>query len=192
MSVIAIVIISVIAFILFVSFVCTFNSLIKAKNKVKESFSSIDVHLKLRYDLIPNLVNVVKGYTKHEELIMSQVADLRKKAVEAETQKQKIKIANESGAIIKRLFATSEAYPELKSNKLFKRLSRELVEIEDKISAARRFYNSEINRYNNLVMQFPTNIIAKIFGFKKLESFEIERIEKTDILVGGRFDSDNS
>lgn len=173
----------IVAFLLVVGIICAYNSLVKARNKTKEAFSSIDVHLKLRYDLIPNLVNVVKGYMKHESVLMQQVADVRSKATAAQNEKEKIEAANEAGSVIGKLFATSEDYPELKSDKLFRRLSREMIEIEDKISAARRFYNSAIYKYNNMVMQFPISIVAFMFGFKKKENFQINEIERQNIKV---------
>ena len=172
------IVLGVLAFLLILFVISVFNTLVRARNKVNEAFSSVDVHLKLRYDLIPNLVNVVQGYIKHESEILSKVAELRQKSTSKDTN-QKIWCANEAGRIIGNLFATKEAYPELESNKLFRRLSREMVEIEDRISAARRFYNSEVNRYNNLIMQFPTNLVAKLGGFKKRESFELETIKDT-------------
>lgn len=175
------IVLGVVGFLLILFVISVFNNLVRARNKTKEAFSSIDVHLKLRYDLIPNLVNVVEGYRKHETEIFSRVADIRAKATAAETEKQKAVCAGEAGQLIKHLFATQEDYPELKSNKLFRRLQRELIEIEDKISAARRFYNSEVNRYNNLIMQFPTNVVAKLFGFKKKDTFELESIKEAAV-----------
>ena len=170
------IVLGIVGLFLLFAIIAVFNALVKARNKTKEAFSSIDIHLKLRYDLIPNLVNVVEGYTKHEAEVLEKVAKIRKESKLADTAERKAMCANQAGEIIKTLFATQEDYPELKSNKLFKRLQRELVEIEDKISAARRFYNSEVNRYNNLIMQFPTNIVAFLFGFKKKKSFELTSI----------------
>ena len=158
--------------------ICAYNTLVRARNKTKEAFSSIDVHLKLRYDLIPNLVEVVKGHMQHESEIMAKVSSVRAASSSAVSEKQKIEAANDAGNVIGQLFATSEAYPELKSDQLFRRLSHEMVEIEDKISASRRFYNSQVNKYNNLVMQFPMSIFAWFFGFKKKEIFEIKSIER--------------
>ena len=163
--------------------ITAYNTLVKAQNKTKEAFSSIDVHLKMRYDLIPNLVEAVKGYMKHESEVMKQVTQARVKAEKATSEDEKVVAANQAGKVIKQLFATSEDYPELKSDKLFRRLSREMVEVEDKISAARRFYNSQVNKYNNLVMQFPMSIFAKLFGFKKKKTFEIDSIERQNISV---------
>ena len=163
--------------------VFAYNALVKARNKTKEAFSSIDVHLKMRYDLIPNLVEVVRGHMKHEEKIMSMVANVRSTASKAKNEQEKIAAANEAGKVINQLFATSEDYPDLKSDKLFRRLSREMVDIEDKISAARRFYNSAVNKYNNLVMQFPTSMFAAVFRFKKKETFEINEIERQNISI---------
>ena len=163
--------------------ITAYNTLVRARNKAKEAFSSIDVHLKMRYDLIPNLVEVVKGYMKHEAEIMKQVSAVRSKAASAKSENEKIIAANQAGQVIKELFATSEDYPELKSDKLFRRLSHEMIEVEDKITASRRFYNSQVNKYNNLVMQFPMSIFAKLFGFKKKDNFEIDSIERNNISI---------
>ena len=160
-----------------------YNALVKARNKTKEAFSSIDVHLKMRYDLIPNLAEVVKGHMKHEAQMMNMVARVRATATQAKNEQEKINAANEAGKVLNQLFATSEDYPELKSDKLFRRLSREMVEVEDKISASRRFYNSAVNKYNNLVMTFPMSMFAKVFGFKKKQAFEINEIERQNISV---------
>lgn len=183
MSTLTIIIIVVAVFLLVTINILAYNSLVRARNKAKEAFSSIDVHLKLRYDLIPNLVEVVKGHTKHEAEIMNQVAVVRANAKAAKSENEKIEAANAAGRVIGQLFATGEDYPELKSDKLFRRLSHEMVEIEDKISAARRFYNSQVNKYNNLVMQFPMSIFAKLFGFKKKNTFEIDSIERNNITL---------
>ena len=161
--------------------ICAHNALVRAKNKANEAFSSIDVHLKMRYDLIPNLVEVVKGHMQHEAEVMKNVSAVRANANSAKSIGEKIDAANKAGQVIEQLFATSENYPELKSDKLFRRLSREMVDVEDKISAARRFYNSQVNKYNNLVMQFPMSIFAKVFGFKTEKTFEIDSIERSNI-----------
>lgn len=173
----------VVVLALVIANVCAYNALVKARNKTTEAFSSIDVHLKMRYDLIPNLVEVVKGHMKHEAQIMSMVSRVRSSASRAKNEQEKIAAANEAGKVLNQLFATSEDYPELKSDKLFRRLSREMVDIEDKISASRRFYNSAVNKYNNLVMQFPMSMFAKVFGFKKKQTFEINEVERQNISV---------
>ena len=173
----------VVGLIIILSNIFAYNALVRARNKVKEAFSSIDVHLKMRYDLIPNLIEVVKGHMQHEAEIMQKVSKVRSAAESAKSENEKIAAANSAGQVIEQLFATSENYPELKSDKLFRRLSREMVDVEDKISAARRFYGSQVNKYNNLVMQFPMSIFAKLFGFKKKQTFEIEAIERNNISV---------
>ena len=169
------------ALILIVVNVVAFNALVRARNKTNEAFSSIDVHLKMRYDLIPNLVEVVKGHMQHEAEVMKNVSAVRANASAAKSMSEKIEAANKAGQVIGQLFATSENYPELKSDKLFRRLSKEMVDVEDKISASRRFYNSQVNKYNNLVMQFPMSIFAKLFGFKKKKTFEINPIERDNL-----------
>ena len=161
-----------------------FNSLIKKRNRVKESYQSIDVNLKLRFDLIPNLVNVVNGYSKHEQEIFENLAKSRKVFNNSNSIEEKIKESNNILDNMNRLIATVEAYPELKSSDLYIKLMKSLNEVEEKISAARRFYNSSVNSYNNKREMFPSNIIAKIFGFKKVEFYKIDTNEKENIEIG--------
>ena len=159
-------------------FIKTFNKLVKSRNKVRNSFSQIDVQLKRRADLIPNLVETVKGYTKHEEGTLTQVIEARNKAVSATSVNDKIDANNQLTGALNKLFALSEAYPELKANTNFMSLQNDLKDTEDKITYARQFYNDSAMSFNNLVEMFPSNIVASMFGFKKFGFFKALEEEK--------------
>lgn len=155
-----------------------YNKLVNARNKVLNQFSQIDVQLKRRADLIPNLVETVKGYTKHEEGTLSAVVEARNKAVNAGTVNEKIDANNQLTGALNKLFALSEAYPDLKANENFMSLQNDLRDTEDKITYARQFYNDTAMTFNNLVEMFPSNIVASIFNFKKYEFFKALEEEK--------------
>lgn len=160
-----------------------FNSLVTGRNRVDEAWSDIEVQLKRRYDLIPNLVETVKGYAAHEQGTLDKVIEARSKAtsitmdpakLDAE-QMQKFQAAQgELSSAIGRLFALSEAYPDLKANQNFMKLHGDLTDTEDKIQAARRFYNGTVRDYNTKLQVFPTNMFANAFGFTKREFFDID------------------
>ena len=154
-----------------------YNTLVKMRNRVKEAWSDIDVQLKRRYNLIPNLVETVKGYAKHEDKVFIDVTEARTKAMAAEKSgnaKESAQAENMLAGTLKTLFAVAENYPELKANENFLELQRELSDTEDKIQASRRFYNGNVRDYNTKQEQFPTNMVASMFGFKVAEFFEIE------------------
>ena len=155
--------------------IATFNRLVTLRNRVKEAWSDIEVQLKRRYDLIPNLVETVKGYAKHETSAFENVTKARAAAISgsANPHDQAAKENMLSGAL-KSIFAIAEAYPELKANTNFLELQRELSDTENKIQASRRFFNSNVLSINNAVEMFPTNIIAGAFGFKKEEFFDLD------------------
>ena len=155
-----------------------YNKLVNARNKVENQFSQVDIQLKRRADLIPNLVEVVKGYAKHEKETLTEVVEARNKAVSAGTVNEKIDANNALTGALNKLFALAEAYPELKANENFISLQADLKETEDKITYARQFYNDSAMNFNNLVQMFPSNIVAGIFGFKKFEYFKIDEKEK--------------
>ena len=159
-------------------FIKTFNKLVKSRNKVRNSFSQIDVQLKRRADLIPNLVETVKGYAKHEEGTLTAVIEARNKAVSANGVNNKIDAENELTGALSRLFALTESYPDLKANTNFMSLQNDLTDTEDKITYARQFYNDTAMNFNNLVEMFPSNIVAKMFGFKKYTFFAATEKEK--------------
>lgn len=154
--------------------VLTYNRLIALRNRVKEAFSDIDVQLKRRYDLIPNLVNTVKGYAAHEKGVFEKVTEARARAMGATGMHDKAAAENMLTGALKSLFAVAEAYPDLKASANFVELQRELRDTEDKIQAARRFYNTNVMALNTSIESLPSNIIAGLFNFKKEEFFELE------------------
>lgn len=160
--------------------VSIFNSLIRKKNRCQESWSGIEVQLKRRYNLIPNLVETVKGYAKHEQDVFQKVTEARTNAINSSTIHDQAAAENILASSLKSLFAVAENYPDLKANQNFLHLQEELSDTEDKISASRRFYNSTVNSFNSAMESFPTNIIGKIFKFQKREYFEIsDDLERT-------------
>ena len=163
--------------------IVTYNKFVRYKNKVKESLSLVDIQLKQRFDLIPNLVNTVKGYAKHEKEVLAEITALRNRAVETTDEKEKIELGNQMLPKLRQIIMVAENYPDLKANTLFKSLMEELVLVEDKIVAARRFYDSNVNLYNTSIEVWPANIIANIFAFEKVELFRIEAGEKLNINI---------
>ncbi|MBU1159599.1 LemA family protein [Patescibacteria group bacterium] len=154
--------------------IATFNSFIKFINRTKEAWADIDVQLKRRYDLIPNLMETVKGYATHERELFEKVTQARTAAMGAQGIAEKGKAENMLAGTLKSLFAVAENYPQLKANENFLELQRELSDTENKIQAARRFYNTNVRDLNIKIESFPSNIIAKIFNFVKREFFELE------------------
>ena len=154
--------------------IVTFNRFIALRNRTKESWSDIDVQLRRRYDLIPNLVETVKGYAAHERELFENVTKARNMAMGAQTVKEHSEAENFLSSTLKTLFAVSENYPQLRASENFLELQRELRDTEDKIQASRRFYNTNVMALNTGVESFPANIIANMFSFKKAEFFEIE------------------
>jgi len=161
----------------------TYNTLIVLKTRIQEAFSGIDVQLKRRADLIPNLVETVKGYAKHEKSIFENVAKARSALLKAEGPEEKAKANNELSGALKSLFAIAEAYPELKANSNFQELQRQLEDTEDKIAYSRQFYNSNVLDYNAKVKVFPTNIIANMFSFKEEQFFAAGEEERKKVEV---------
>lgn len=164
--------------LVFMYVVGTYNSLVGLRNKVEDSWAQIEVLLKRRADLIPNLVETVKGYAKHEENTLTQVIEARNKAVSATTKADEMAAAGEMTQALSRLFALTEAYPELKANVNFMDLQNNLKETEDKLSFSRQFYNDIVLKYKDKVQMFPSNIVASIFGFKPAEFFEATEAER--------------
>ena len=150
-----------------------FNALIRLRNRTKEAWSDIDVQLKRRYNLIPNLVETVKGYAGHEKGVFEKVSEARSKAMGAQSPKEKGEAENALSGTLKTLFAVSESYPELKASANFVELQRELRDTEDKVQAARRFYNSNVRDLNIKIESFPNSMVAKLFNFKQMELFEL-------------------
>ena len=156
--------------------IAMYNGLIKLKNRVKEAWSDIDVQLKRRYDLIPNLVETVKGYAKHESETLENVIKARNEAMAIQKTgdaKEQAQAENVLSSTLKSIFALAENYPDLKANQNFLELQRELTDTEDKIQASRRFYNGNVRDFNTKIETFPTNIFAGMLHFKKFDFFEI-------------------
>lgn len=160
--------------VLVISFAAIYNRFIRYGAMMREAFSGIDVQLKRRYDLIPNIVETVKGYAQHEKRLFENVAALRTKLMGDATEKEKGELENGLSHALKSIFALAEAYPELKANQNFLDLQKNLAEIEDQIQMARRYYNGTVRNYNILTESFPSNLIAQSFNFKKADFFEIE------------------
>jgi LemA protein len=160
----------------------TYNGLITLKNRVQEADSDIDVQLKRRYELIPNLVNTVKGYAKHEKELLEEVTKERAGLVNGSTG-DKIKASNQLTETLKSLFAVAENYPDLKANQNFLQLQDELVDSQDKIMAAQRFYNSNVRDFNTKLQVFPTNLYAQSLGFKPYDFIEAGEGEKGNVNV---------
>ena len=172
------IIVIAIVVILIIWFVATYNSLINLRNRVKDQWSQIDVQLKRRADLIPNLVETVKGYAKHEKTTLDEVIDARNSFNSASSKEEEIKASGELTGMLNRLFALAESYPDLKANQNFMSLQNDLRDTEDKISTMRQFYNDTVLTYNNKVETIPSNIVAKLANFKVESFFEINDQEK--------------
>jgi LemA protein len=152
--------------------VFTFNGLVHGRNRVHEAWSDIEVQLRRRYDLVPNLVSAVKGYATHEKQVFDDVTNARAKAMSAQTPQDHALTENMLTQTLKSLFAVSENYPALQASQNFLGLQRDLTDAEDKIQAARRFYNSQVRDYNTRLQVFPTNLVAGPFGFSRSEFFD--------------------
>lgn len=163
--------------------ISVYNSLIALRNRVKDQWAQIDVQLKRRFDLIPNLVETVKGYTKHESETLEAVIKARNTYVSATIPEEQMKADGELTKAISKLFALTESYPDLKANTNFQALQQELTETESKIAAARQFYNDTVMVYNNKVSMVPSNIIAGLFKFNKEAFFEANETERQNVQV---------
>ncbi len=161
----------------------TYNGLIKSNNLVKEAFSTMDVYLKKRWDLIPNLVEVVKAYAKHEKETIEKITTLRKNTYESMSIDKKINVNEELTQDLSKIMIISENYPDLKSSQNFIELSHELTEIEDEIANSRKYYNGTVRIFNNKVQMFPSNLVARIFGFHCANMFEANTDEKNNVKV---------
>ena len=170
-------IVVVVIVVILVMIAIMYNGLITSRNKVQNAWSQIDVQLQRRFDLIPNLVDSVKGYMKHEESVLSKITELRTSWANASTVGEKAKLDNELSGALKTIMAVSENYPDLKASQNFSELQEELRNTENKISYARQFYNDSVTMYNTKLEVVPTNIIAGIFNFKQEELFKTESDE---------------
>ena len=161
----------------------TYNSLATGKVRIKEALSGIDVQLKRRIDLIPNLIETVKGYAKHEKTVFEEVTKARTALMKAETPHEKAQSDNMLTGALKSLFAVSENYPDLKASENFLQLQQELADTENKIAYSRQFYNTNVRDYNTTLANFPSGPIGRMFGFKDEEFFEAEEADKKPVKV---------
>jgi LemA protein len=175
---ITIIVVIVLIIFIIVTFVHMYNRLVNLRNRVKNSFAQIDVQLKRRNDLIPNLVETVKGYASHEKEVFEEVTNARTNVMNASTVKETSDADNQLTGALKTLFAVAENYPELKANSNFQQLQEQLNDTENKIAYARQFYNDCVMKYNNACEQFPSSILAKLFGFKKSDFFETDEASR--------------
>jgi len=166
-------IIIIVLLIIIIWIIITYNLFIRDKNLIKEAWSGIDVQLKRRHNLIPNLVNSVKGYSQYEKNLLEQITQKRSEAVKVENIKEKAPAESDLSGMLKNLFIAVENYPELKANQNFLDLQNQLVEIENQLQYARRYYNGAVRNYNIRVESFPSNIIAGIFNYQQDAFFEI-------------------
>jgi len=173
----------VVGIILVLYFIATYNSLIILKTRIQEALSGIDVQLKRRADLIPNLVETVKGYAKHEKEVFENVTKARSALLSASSLSEKADANNQLSGALKSLFAVAESYPELKASTNFQDLQRQLEDTEDKVAYSRQFYNSNVLDFNAKMQVFPTNIIANMFGFKSFDFFQATEEERKKVDV---------
>ena len=173
----------VVVLLLVIYVIGVYNSLVSLRNKVRDQFSQIDVELKRRFDLVPNLVETVKGYAKHEKETLDSVINARNSYVTSNNMSDQLKADGELTQAISKLFALTESYPDLKANTNFNNLQSELSEIEQKIVYARQFYNDSVLKLNDKIEMFPSNIIAKMFNFKQEQFFEANKEERENVKV---------
>ena len=164
--------------VLLIAFLVAYNGFVKENNKVKEAFATMDVYLKKRWDLIPNLVETVKGYAKHEKGTLEEVVKLRNGAYDKMSTDEKIENNAKLSAGITKIMALAESYPELKANQNFLTLSSDLSNVEADIANSRKYYNGAVKIFNNKVMMFPSNIVANILGYKEQKMYEVDSDEE--------------
>ena len=173
----------IIIILLIVYIMASYNNFVKLNNKIKEAFSTMDVYLKKRWDLVPNLVEVVKGYAKHESETLESIVNLRNSAYDKMSVTEKIETNQQLTNGISKLIAVAESYPELKASQNFSDLMNQLSKVEDEIANSRKYYNAVVRQLNTKVEMFPSNIIAKIFGFKVSKMFEAGENERNNVKV---------
>lgn len=161
----------------------TYNSLVLLRNRVEEAFSTMDVYLKKRWDLIPNLVETVKGYAKHESSTLEEVTKLRTASYDDMSEDEKVEVNKKISQGITKIMAIGEAYPELKANENFNNLSNQLQKVEEDIANSRKYYNGTVRTMNDKIQMFPSNIIANIFDFKARKMFEVDEAQRENVKV---------
>lgn len=178
MTALIIVIVVILAILAFIAI--TYNDLIQRRNRVEEAFSTMDVYLKKRFDLVPNLVSTVKGYANYESTTMEKIVKERAQSYNSMSIDDKVKLNNELSSEIRGILAVAEQYPDLKANQNFMNLSNQLTTIENDIANSRKYYNGTVREYNNKVQMFPGNIIAGMFNFTKCTMFEVSDEKERD------------
>lgn len=182
---IAWIILAVVVVVCVVSLICGYNGLVTLRNRVENQSAQLDVQLKRRADLIPNLVETVKGYTKFEKSTLTDITSLRSQVMNAANTKEACEADSKLGKLCSKVLAIGESYPDLKANASFIKLQEELAETENKIVMARQFYNDVITKYNTAIEVFPRSVVAKLFGFNKREWIEIAKEEREAIKIDG-------
>lgn len=180
---IIIIVVVVIIVIIGLYILSLYNKLVRLTNKIEEAFSTMDVYLKKRWDLIPNLLETTKGYMKHEKEVLTELTDLRKKGYDKLSNEEKIQTNEKMSIGLEKLMAVAENYPDLKANTNFQQLSSNLTKVEEDIANARKYYNGTVRTYNDTVEMFPSNIIAKKFGYTTKEMFEVDEKERENVQV---------
>lgn len=160
-----------------------YNSFVKLRNMVKEAFSTMDVYLKKRWDLVPNLVEVVKGYMQHESSVLEEIVKLRNSSYDNMSQSDKIDTNQQLSSGLSKIMAVAENYPDLKASQNFSDLSHQLSKIEDEIANSRKYYNAVVRNLNTKIEMFPSNIVAKMFNFELSKMFEASETERTNVKV---------
>jgi LemA protein len=176
-AIVLLIVLLVIIVVVFLAAISMYNGLVNKRIETENAWSQIDVQLKRRYDLIPNLVETVKGYASHEKETLERVISARNMAMNAKTVGEHAQAENMLTGALKSLFAVSEAYPDLKANQNFLRLQEELTSTENRIGFARQHYNDSVSNYNSALQRFPTNIIGNMFSFKQVEFFQLDAAE---------------
>ena len=176
------VIVGIIVLLIIYGFVC-YNSFVKLNNQVKEAFSTMDVYLKKRWDLIPNIVETVKGYAKHEKDTLEEIVNLRNNSYDEMNDLTKVEVNNKISRGLEKIMAVVEKYPELKANENFMDLSNQLTKVDDEIVNARKYYNGAVRVYNNKVEMFPSNILASLLGYKTKTMFQANENERENVKV---------
>ncbi|MCU1427220.1 MAG: hypothetical protein JWL83_1220 [Actinomycetia bacterium] len=176
---IAVIIIVAIVVLLILIFVVQYNGLVRLRNRIDNAWSQIDVQLQRRHDLVPNLVETVKGYAAHEKDTFERVVQARNQAVSAQGAEAQAQAENVLTGALRQLFAVAEAYPDLKANQNFLELQEQLTSTEDRVAYARQFYNDSVVKYNNKIQSIPSNILAGMFNFHEREYFEVEEDART-------------
>ena len=163
--------------------ISSYNSMVRLRNMVQNSWAQIDVQLKRRFDLVPNLVETVKGYAAHEKEVLEKVTQARSMVQSAQSIEQRQQAENQLTNTLRSLFAVAEAYPQLKANDNFRDLQQQLSELEEKIAFARQFFNDTTMKYNTTIQSFPTNLLAGMFGFQALPFFEVDDVQRQAVQV---------